>query len=88
MGESETEESKTRVSEERARKGTPFQSVSCGVMIIVQKKEKKKTRLTRLSIADRNYAEYRDTHCHLSRNRKVLTSTSTFQILQHHWDSL
>lgn len=35
MGESETEESKTRVSEERARKGTPFQSVSWGVMIIV-----------------------------------------------------
>lgn len=83
MGESETEESKTRVSEERARKGTPFQSVSCGVMIIVQKKEKKKQG----SQADRNYAEYRDTHCHLSRNRKVLTSTSTFQILQHHWDS-
>lgn len=83
MGESETEESKTRVSEERARKGTPFQSVSCGVMIIVQKKEKKKQD----SQADRNYAEYRDTHCHLSRNRKVLTSTSTFQILQHHWDS-
>lgn len=42
MGESETEESKTRVSEERARKGTPFQSVSWGVMIIVKKKEKKK----------------------------------------------
>lgn len=83
MGESETEESKTRVSEERARKGTPFQSVSWGVMIIVQKKEKKKQD----SQADRNYAEYQDTHYHLSRNRKVLTSTSTFQILQHHWDS-
>lgn len=83
MGESETEESKTRVSEERVRKGTPFQSVSWGVMIIVQKKEKKKQD----SQADRNYAEYQDTHCHLSRNRKVLTSTSTFQILQHHWDS-
>lgn len=84
MGESETEESKTRVSEERARKGTPFQSVSWGVMIIVKKKRKEKTRL---SIADRNDAEYQDTHCHLSRNRKVLTSTSTCQILQHHWDS-
>lgn len=44
MGESETEESKTRVSEERARKGTPFQSVSWGVMIIVKKKKRRKNK--------------------------------------------